>query len=86
MITDRLLMEDDRLMVQLYNGGGLSVEVYFPILYYSYYGTLITGRLIEDGRLIGGHLMEVQLYTEWDDNHVCIINQWKGWEEILHDG
>ena len=26
--------------------------------------------------LIGGHLMEVQLYTEWDDNHVsCIRNQ-----------
>ena len=36
---------------------------------------LITGRLMEDGCLIGGHLMEVQLYTEWDDNHVCIINQ-----------
>ena len=29
--------------------------------------------------------MEVQLYTEWDDNHVCMINQWKGGEEILHD-
>ena len=25
--------------------------------------------------VIGGHLMEAQLYTEWDDNHVCIINQ-----------
>ena len=39
------------------------------------FGALITGRLMEDGCLIGGHLMEVQLYTEWDDNHVCIINQ-----------
>ena len=29
--------------------------------------------------------MEVQLYTEWDDNHVCTINQLKGGEEILHD-
>ena len=29
--------------------------------------------------------MEVQLYTEWDDNYVCIINQSKGGEEILHD-
>ena len=47
---------------------------------------MITGRLMEDGYLIGGHLMEVQLYTEWDDNHVYIINQWKGGEEILHDG
>ena len=46
---------------------------------------MITGRLMEAGRLIGGHLLEVQLYTEWHDNHVCIINQWKGWEEILHD-
>ena len=46
---------------------------------------MITGRLMEDGRLIGGHLMEVQLYTEYDNNHVCIINQWKGGEEILHD-
>ena len=52
-----------------------SIKVYFPILFYKYLGTLITGRLMEDGRLIGGHLIEVQLYTEWDDNHVCIINQ-----------
>ena len=29
--------------------------------------------------------MAVQLYTEWDDNHVCIINQCKGGEEILND-
>ena len=36
---------------------------------------------MEDGRLTGCHLMEVELYTEWDDNHVCIINQWKGGEE-----
>ena len=28
---------------------------------------------MEDGCLIGGHLMEAQLYTEWDDNYVCII-------------
>ena len=28
---------------------------------------------MEDGRLIGGLLMEVQLYTEWDDNHVVSI-------------
>ena len=68
------------------NKGSRSVEVYFPILFYKYFGSLITGRLMEDGRLIGGHLMEVRLYTEWDDNHVCIINQWNGWEEILHDG
>ena len=47
----------------------------FPFLFYNYFGTLITGRLMEDGCLIGGLLMEVQLYTEWDDNHVCIINQ-----------
>ena len=65
------------------NKGSRSIEVYFPIFFYKYFGTLITGRLMEDGRLIGGHLTEVQLYTEWDDNHVCIINQWKGWEEIL---
>ena len=58
--------------------GSCSIEVYFPILFYKYFGTLITGRLMEDGRLIGGHLKEVQLYTEWDDNHVCIINQGKG--------
>ena len=30
---------------------------------------------MEDDRLIGGHLMEVELYTEWDDNHVCIDNK-----------
>ena len=41
---------------------------------------------MEDGCLIGGHLMEVQLYTEWNDNHVCIIKEWKGGEKILHDG
>ena len=29
---------------------------------------------MEDGRLIGGHLMEVRVYTEWDDNHVCTSN------------
>ena len=57
--------------------GSRSIEVYFPILFYKYFGTLIkiTGRLMEDGRLIGGHLIEFQRYTEWDDNHVCIINQ-----------
>ena len=33
---------------------------------------MITGRLMEDG-----HLIKVQLYTEWDDNHVYLINQWK---------
>ena len=68
--------------------GSRSIEVYFPILFYKYFGTLIkiTGRFMEDGRLIGGHLIEFQRYTEWDDNHVCIINQWKGWNEILHDG
>ena len=37
------------------NRGGRSIEVYFPILLYNYFGTLITGRLMEDGRLIGGH-------------------------------
>ena len=57
------------------NRDGRSIEVYFPILFYNYFGALITGRLMEDGCLIGGHLMEVPLYTEWDDNHVCIINQ-----------
>ena len=55
--------------------GSCSIEVYFPILFYKYFGTLITGRLMEDGCLIGGHLMEVELYTEWDDNHVCIDNK-----------
>ena len=74
MITGRL-MEDGRLMVELYNRSGRSIEVYFPILFFNYFGALITGRLMEDGCLIGGHLMEVRLYTEWDDNHVCIINQ-----------
>ena len=68
------------------NKGSRSIEVYFPILFYKYFRILITGRLMEDGRLIGGLLMEVELYTEWDDNHVYIINQWKGWDEILHDG
>ena len=55
---------------------------YFPFSStINHFGTLITGRLMKDDRLmvdgclIGGHLMEVQLYTEWDDNHVCIINQ-----------
>ena len=28
---------------------------------------------MEDGHLIGGLLMEVQLYTEWDDNHAVNI-------------
>ena len=68
------------------NKGSRSIEVYFPILFYKYFRILITGRLMEDGRLIDGLLMEVELYTEWHDNHVCIINQWKGWDEILHDG
>ena len=37
---------------------------------------MITGRLMEDGRLLrGGHLMGVQPYTEWDGSYVCIINQ-----------
>ena len=31
----------------------------FPFLFYNYFGTSITGRLMEDGCLIGGHLMEV---------------------------
>ena len=31
----------------------------FPFLYYSYFGALITARLMKDGRLIGGHLMKV---------------------------
>ena len=57
------------------NKDSRSIEVYFPILFYKYLGTLITGRLMEDDRLIGGHLMEVELYTEWDDNHVCIDNK-----------
>ena len=30
---------------------------------------------MEDGCLIGGHLMEVLLYTEWGDNHVCMSNK-----------
>ena len=57
------------------NRGGRSIEVYFPILFYNYFGTLITGRLMKDGCLIGGHFLWPQLYTEWDDNHVCMINQ-----------
>ena len=32
---------------------------YFPFLFYNYFGALITGRLMENGCLIGGHLMEV---------------------------
>ena len=36
--------------------------------------------------IMNAALMEVQLYTEWDDDHVCIINQWTSWEVILHDG
>ena len=32
---------------------------YSPFLFYNYFGALITGRLMEDGCLIGGHLMEV---------------------------
>ena len=82
----RIMSENPRSNEISSNKGSRSIEVYFPILFYKYFGTLITGRFMEDGRLIGGHLMEAQLYTEWDDNHVCIINQWKGWEEILHDG
>ena len=39
------------------NRGGRSIEVYFPILFYNYFGTLITGRLMKDGRLIGGHFL-----------------------------
>ena len=31
----------------------------FPFLFYNYFGALITGRLMEDGCLIGDHLMEV---------------------------
>ena len=38
-------------------GSGRFEEVSFPILFYTYFGTLITGRLTE-----GGHLMGVQLY------------------------
>ena len=67
------------------NRGGRSIEVYFPILFFNYFRALITDRLMEDGCLIVGHLMEVQLYTELDDNHVWVINKWKGWEEIPHD-
>ena len=48
------------------NKGSRSIDVYFPIHFYQYFGSLITGRLMQDGRLIGGHLMEVEL----DDNHV----------------
>ena len=65
----------DLWMEQQKGGRDHSIEVYFPILFYNYFGALITGRLMEDGCLIGDHLMEVQLKTEWDDNHVCIINQ-----------
>ena len=46
------------------NKGSRSIEVYCPILFYKHFGSLITGRLMEDGRLIGGHLMEGEL----DDN------------------
>ena len=37
------------------------IEVYFPILLYNYFGTLITDRLIEGGRFIGDRLMGVRL-------------------------
>ena len=46
------------------NKGSRSIDVYFPILFHQYFGSLITGRLMQDGRLIGGHLMEGEL----DDN------------------
>ena len=56
------------------NRGGRSIEVLFSTSFLQLFPGH-TGRLIENGCLIGGHLMDVQLYTEWDDNHVCIINQ-----------
>ena len=37
------------------NRGGRSIEVYFPILFSNFFGTLITGRLMKNGCLIGGH-------------------------------
>ena len=73
---DRQIMSENPGSNEISNKkGSHSIEVYFPILFYKYFGTLITGRLMVDDRLIGGHLMEVELYTEWDDNHVCIDNK-----------
>ena len=42
--------------------GSCSIEVYFPILFYKYFGTLITGRFMEDGRLPGGGTAIYGLY------------------------
>ena len=49
----------------LLNRGGCFIEVLFSILFYNnnYFGTLITGCLMEDGQLIGDCLMEARLYT-----------------------
>ena len=60
----RIMSENPRSNEISSNKGSRSIEVYFPILFYKYFGSLITGRLMEDGRLIGGHLMAVEL----DDN------------------
>ena len=56
----------EKLSLEQQKGGrDRSLEVaaqkrfYFPFLFYNYFGALITGRLMEDGCLIGGHLMEV---------------------------
>ena len=46
------------------NKGSRSIEVYFPILFYKYFGTLITGRLMEDGRLIGEQSLERSLQPQ----------------------
>ena len=62
----RIMSENPRSNEISSNKGSRSIDVYFPILFYQYFGSLITGRLMEDGRLIGGRLMEVEL----DDNHV----------------
>ena len=53
------------LLGQPKGGRGCFIEVLFPILFYNniYFGTLITGCLIEDGQLIGDCLMEARLYT-----------------------
>ena len=55
-----------KLLLERHKGGrDRLIEVaaksrfYFPFLFYNYFGALITGRLMENGCSIGGHLMEV---------------------------
>lgn len=46
-------------------GRGRLIELaaWFPILLHNYFRTLISSREIEGVRFIGGHLMDIQVYT-----------------------